>query len=61
LGLPSLSIADPPDRVSLLRDGAINGFGISGNREQHFDLQRMVFPGLTQAKHETIAYAKDPR
>jgi protein-disulfide isomerase len=59
--MPSLSIADPPDRVSLLRDGAINGFAISGNRERHFDLQRMVFPGLTEAPTETIACAKDPK
>ena len=47
LVVSSLGFASPQDRVQPIRDGAIDGFAISGNHARHFDLQPPVFTGLT--------------
>jgi protein-disulfide isomerase len=53
----SLGFASPRDRVSPLRDGAIDGFAISGNHITRFDLQPCRFTGLTCV----TARLKDPQ
>jgi hypothetical protein len=47
-GFAKIRIADPPDRVSLLRDGAIDGFGTGSNRAAWVDLPWRALAGLTR-------------